>query len=474
MKNTTILILLTLSFFINLNAQEKFINDTNRRLINTSLVNINSAKNIEDKISAYADCGYNYRVFANKDDSSIYYLKKGFDLLESTENPKSWKRLSYNLAGMYRKTGFYSDAIDIYLNYLRKLQNQSDTLKVNVLYQISQTYREAKDYKNQLIWGIKFNSTYEKIRLNEKYFINNTIGVSGNAVIGDAYLHLNILDSALYFFNKDYELYTSILIKNKNLANNLFGIGIPIINLGEIYSRMGENEIALQFFRKALNSINNIEKDGAGPELCREMSMSFKKINQLDSALYFAKLSYSSVKYFEGLGYLVITEKAKTSKYLSELYNDMNKKDSAFKYQSIYLNIQDSIFNTEKISNLQITTLQENLRQEKIKEEQKKAIIEREKNLILSAIGFFIPIFISLIFLIGKWYKNKFKFIVSLGIASLLMLFEFISLLIHPYIEKITHHNVVLMYIILLIIASFLVPLHHKMEQYIKKTFNVL
>ena len=259
------------------------------------------------------------------------------------------------------------------------------------------------------------------------------------------------------------------------LADNLFGeLGGPIINLGEINSRIGDNEIALQYFRKALNLIKDIKKSGAGPELCREMSMTFKKLNQLDSAIYYAKTSYASIQYFEENGGMIITEKAKTSKYLSELYHDMNIKDSAYKYQRIYLKIQDSIFNTEKITNLQITTMEENLRQEKIKEELEQQKIERDKNLILAAIGVFIPVFISLIFLIGKWSKNKFRFIVSLGIASLLMLFEFISLLIHPYIEKITNHNVILMYIILLIIAAVLVPLHHKMEQRIKKTFSDL
>jgi len=472
MKKLIISIFLTLSLSINLNAQEKFINDSSRELINKKLISINSAKTIDQKIIAYGDCGYYYDVLTNKTDSSIYYTKKAYDLLEFTENPKFWKIVPTNLAFQYSRIGFYSNAIDIYLNYLKKYQNQNDTLKINVLISIANTYRAAKDYKNQLIWGFKFNSAFEKIRLQEKYFLNNKIVVTGNAMIGDAYMNLNILDSALYFFNKDYEMYLTVLNSNKQLANNLFDEVIPIANLGEINSRIGDNEIAIQYFRKALSLVKDIKKNGNGPELYREISMSFKKLNQLDSALYFAKLSYSSVEYLEGLGYLVITEKAKTSKYLSDLYNDMNKKDSAFKYQSIYLNIQDSIFNTEKISNLQITTLQENLRQEKIKEEKEQQAIEREQNLVLAAIGFFIPVFISVIFLIGKWSKKKFKFIVSLGIASLLMLFEFISLLIHPYIQKYTNHNVILMYIILLIIAAILVPLHHKMEERIKKTFN--
>jgi hypothetical protein len=91
---------------------------------------------------------------------------------------------------------------------------------------------------------------------------------------------------------------------------------------------------------------------------------------------------------------------------------------------------------------------------------------------MLAAIGFFIPVFITFLYLIGKRSKKKSKLIASLGIASLLMLFEFISLLIHPYVEKYSGHNVAVMYIILLITASALVPLHHKMEAYVKNNFS--
>jgi hypothetical protein len=52
------------------------------------------------------------------------------------------------------------------------------------------------------------------------------------------------------------------------------------------------------------------------------------------------------------------------------------------------------------------------------------------------------------------------------------MFFEFISLLIHPYVQEYTHHNVALMYIVLLTIASGLVPLHHKLESYVKEKLS--
>jgi hypothetical protein len=49
---------------------------------------------------------------------------------------------------------------------------------------------------------------------------------------------------------------------------------------------------------------------------------------------------------------------------------------------------------------------------------------------------------------------------------ALLLVFEFLNLLLHPFLEKITHHSPILMLLSLLSIASLLVPLHHKIEKW--------
>jgi hypothetical protein len=51
----------------------------------------------------------------------------------------------------------------------------------------------------------------------------------------------------------------------------------------------------------------------------------------------------------------------------------------------------------------------------------------------------------------------------------LLILFEFINLLIHPFLESVTHHSPVLMLLALVALASLLIPLHHRMEKWIKE-----
>jgi hypothetical protein len=58
------------------------------------------------------------------------------------------------------------------------------------------------------------------------------------------------------------------------------------------------------------------------------------------------------------------------------------------------------------------------------------------------------------------------KTVEFLSVIALLVVFEFINLLIHTWLEKITHHNPILMLLCLVGIAALLVPLHHKIEHW--------
>ena len=52
------------------------------------------------------------------------------------------------------------------------------------------------------------------------------------------------------------------------------------------------------------------------------------------------------------------------------------------------------------------------------------------------------------------------------GVVALLVVFEFLNLLLHPFLERITHHSPLLMLLALVGIAALLVPLHHRLEKW--------
>ena len=47
--------------------------------------------------------------------------------------------------------------------------------------------------------------------------------------------------------------------------------------------------------------------------------------------------------------------------------------------------------------------------------------------------------------------------------------FEFVYLLIHPWLASVTHESPILTLLASVAIASFLIPLHHRIEKWIKE-----
>jgi Ca2+/Na+ antiporter len=74
--------------------------------------------------------------------------------------------------------------------------------------------------------------------------------------------------------------------------------------------------------------------------------------------------------------------------------------------------------------------------------------------------------FIITFLLLSRRHITHIKLIQLLAVVSLLLVFEFLTLLLHPFLECITHHSPVLMLLALVCIAALLVPLHHKLEKW--------
>jgi len=71
-----------------------------------------------------------------------------------------------------------------------------------------------------------------------------------------------------------------------------------------------------------------------------------------------------------------------------------------------------------------------------------------------------------LFLLMSRSFITNVRFIKFLGILALLLVFEFINLLVHSYLEQLTNHSQVLILLLLVGIAALLIPLHHKLEKW--------
>ena len=106
------------------------------------------------------------------------------------------------------------------------------------------------------------------------------------------------------------------------------------------------------------------------------------------------------------------------------------------------------------------------MRQQQLSLEKTKAKEQRQQNLQYALIALGIIIFIILFLLLSRSFITNTRLIEFFGILALLIVFEFLNLLLHPFLERVTNHTPVVMLLALVCIAAFLIPLHNRVEKW--------
>ncbi len=91
---------------------------------------------------------------------------------------------------------------------------------------------------------------------------------------------------------------------------------------------------------------------------------------------------------------------------------------------------------------------------------------ERKHNIQYALIALGIIVLVTLYLALSRSFITNTNLIKFFGVIALLIVFEFLNLLLHPFLERVTHHSPVLMLLALVCIAALLVPLHHKLEKW--------
>lgn len=136
------------------------------------------------------------------------------------------------------------------------------------------------------------------------------------------------------------------------------------------------------------------------------------------------------------------------------------------KYADMHTTANDNVNSLRAIQQNQLMTFDEELRQKEIAEEKRKAEDDRRHNIQYALIAIGIISFIIIFLLLSRSIITNTKIIEFLGVITLLIVFEFLNLLLHPFLERVTHHSPILMLLALVCIAALLVPLHHKAEKW--------
>lgn len=127
---------------------------------------------------------------------------------------------------------------------------------------------------------------------------------------------------------------------------------------------------------------------------------------------------------------------------------------------------RDSVFNEQKNLQAQNVIFSQQLHEKEIVEDKKNEEIERKHNLQYAMIALALVTFVVLFFVLTHSIIANERLIKFLGILALLIVFEFLNLLLHPYVGNLTHHSPILMLGIMVGIAALFIPLHHELEHW--------
>jgi hypothetical protein len=263
------------------------------------------------------------------------------------------------------------------------------------------------------------------------------------------YLKLNQADSALFYLEDAYK----IAIQKKDIRTALI-----LARFGEIYEKSGDSQSALNYYRLGFHAA---EANGlqAAATIAGSLASFFDKAGNKDSSIFYAKIAFSKSASLSSM--------QQAAMLLSKQYEQKNLALS-YHYYKMAIAAKDSLFSIEKINEMQKLTAEEELHRQEVAEEIIKEAESRKKAIRIAGISIFLPMFFLIVVLLGR-LKIKPRFIEFMGILSLLFVFEFITLILHPFIEKWTDHDPIMMLLILVGIAAFLVPMHHRIERWMKE-----
>ncbi len=351
------------------------------------------------------------------------------------------------IANAFIKIGNYPKALEYYLQKLKIEEKRHNARNLaSVILNIGIVYVYQEEYRNALVYYYKADAIIKKNNLQDvKYFIALNLG--------DVYDRLNKTDSAFIYFKRSLAL--AIPLGNKDL------IGASMVGLGHSYLKMGVYDLSKIFYKDALVNLEAEADEDLMCEAALGLAKLYDKIGLHDSATYFADFS---LKLARKDGFQ--SRQLDAVEFLTMHYKKINNQDSAYTYLVYVQGLKDSISSKERVRQSQVLSSNEQVRQLERAEAAKAAAKERSKQLQLLFIGIFIPGLFLITLFLSRITINV-RVIKSAGIISLLIFFEYLTILLHPRVVELANHIPVIELIIFVVIAALLLPAHHKIEHWL-------
>ena len=379
------------------------------------------------------------------------------DLLQIAQKLKndSLLAISYNWIGYYfsQSKGDNSTALEYYFKALPLAEKYNDKRRISSLYfDIASIYYYLKNIDDFFKFNKKGGENLPD-KTSSKY---DYMLVQYQRNMGIAYMDKNQLDSALYYAQA--ALQTSERLKLPTYQLQTLHL------LGAVNSKLNENALADVYFNKALILSDSVKNESRKMGFYQRYIPFLFKNNRMMEAKVQVEKFWTLSRETQNLNFKLIA-----TSYKKDLFDKLNDIDSAYYYSKVESQLREQIFNQNNLNTIQALAFKEQLRNIEENVKQAEAAQQRKENIQFALIAFGIISFIVIFLLFSRSVVANEKLISFFGILGLLVVFEFINLLLHPWLSSITHESPVLMLLALVAIASLLIPFHHKMEHWIKE-----
>lgn len=421
------------------------------QLLFAQTTNIDS---ILQKVAVEKDENKRFDLFINLVGTEInndpkWCIETGLKILNQSqsENDKIGMTVAYSFLGQgYRLLGNPIKALDYHHKAIAAAEKTNSlSLLAFAENQTAHIYRDREEYDKAARIYLSSSAHADKGH-NEK------IKAWAPSNLGAVYLATNSLDSSLMYSQRAYEIFTRLKI----VSNNPY----VFINLGGVHSKLGNTPLAMGYFTMALNRSTGVSNIRYRNLICTALAEHFLRNNQDDSCAFYARKAIETVN---NTSFFYLS--SKPAKLLSDLYEKTNC-DSTLKYAKLIKTASDSLTSNKTNQQILLMTFEEDLRQQEAAAEKIKVEQQRKQNIQYALLALGIISFVITFLLLSRKHITNTKLIQFLGVVALLLVFEFLNLLLHPFLERITHHSPVLMLLALVCIAALLVPLHHKLEKW--------
>ena len=433
-----------------------------------SLIRIfNHSKEDTNKVTVLNQIAEEYSSILEYD-SAFKYTNFGLQLSRKLKYKKGIINHLINSSGYYVRKQNQTKALELILEAYKIAEEenlQKETLQA--LTGISFAYTSFNDYREAIKYKFKQWNKYEVLIRDPVYRKNNfdklnsdSLKVSQSiATLSFYHLKINKLDSAFFYGKKAFAYANTIRKKDASF------LAYPINCLGFAYRVAGNSDSAMILFRKSIqqsqlstikkNKITNLYKS------YWEIAIIFSESHQTDSSIYYAELALSYCKQLKW-----DKDAMEIQSLLAKNYSGIDNSKAVYYYQQSSL-LRDSLYNKEKTEQLQNITFNEQERQKELEEQKRIKEEERKKQIQYSLLALSIFIIIILFMALSRSLITSEKVNAYFATLALLMVFEFLNLMIGPYIGLITANVPAISFVTSICMALILSPLQGRFKKWL-------